>query len=107
MNLLLGLLATCSRFCRGYLSEISLAIMACLLVLFGSAFNRWVRRKIGSLNFVFRTLLFVVLCALVYGLAILYLTPWLSRGLSHFGNYSLFPVLLLIFLLIGILADRS
>jgi len=107
MNLLLDFIATCSRFCRTHLSEIALAIMACLLVLFGSGFNRWVRRQIGSLNFIFRTLLFVVLCALVYGLAILYLTPWLTQGLSYFGNYSLFPVLLLIFLLIGILADRS
>jgi len=107
MSLLLDFLATCSRFCRAHLSEIALAIMACLLVLFGSGFNRWIRRKIGSLNFVFRTLLFVVLCVLVYGLAILYLTPLLTQGLAYFGSYSLFPALLLIFLLIGILADRS
>jgi len=107
MNALLEFIATISRFCRAHLSEIALAIMACLLVLFGSGFNRWVRRQIGSLNFVFRTLLFVLLCALVYGLAILYLTPWLVRGLGFFGNYSLFPVLLLIFLLIGVFADRS
>jgi len=107
MNTVLELIATISRFCRAHLPDIALAIMACLLVLFGSGFNRWVRRQIGSLNFIFRTLLFVVLCALVYGLAILYLTPWLTQGLSYFGNYSLFPVLLLIFLLIGIVADRS
>ncbi|KXU38980.1 hypothetical protein AXE65_11095 [Ventosimonas gracilis] len=107
MNTVLEFIATVSRFCRAHLSEIALAIMACLLVLFGSSFNRWVRHKIGSLNFVFRTLLFIVLCALVYGLSILYLTPWITQGLSYFGNYSLFPVLLLIFLLIGIVADRS
>jgi len=107
MNFLFDLLITCSRFCRAHLSEIALAIMACLLALFGNAFHRWVKWQISSLNFFFRTLLFMLLCVLVYGLAILYLTPWLTQGLSYFGNYSLFPVLLLIFLLIGIVADRS
>jgi hypothetical protein len=36
-----------------------------------------------------------------------FLTPWLAQGLGHFNNYTLAPVLLLVFFLIGVLADRS
>ncbi len=42
-----------------------------------------------------------------YGLAIVFLTPWMTQGLAHLNNYSLAPVLLLIFFLIGVIADRN
>ena len=106
MDLLLDLIASASRWSRGHLDEISLAIMASLLVLFGPSVNAWLQRSVGSLNFVFRTLAFILVCALGYGLAIIYLTPWLTKGLAYFNNYSLFPDLLLIFITLGILADR-
>ncbi|ARU86805.1 DUF3392 domain-containing protein [Pseudomonas sp. M30-35] len=107
MDLLLDLTATLSRWSRSHLYDISLAIMATLFVLFGPGINAWVQRSIGGLNFVFRTIIFVVVCAVVYGLAIVFLTPYLSAGLGQFNNYTLAPVLLLVFFLIGVLADRS
>jgi hypothetical protein len=107
MDLLLDLIATLSRWSRGHLDDIALAIMATLLVLFGPGINAWVKRSIGSFNFLLRTLLFVLLCVTGYGLAIIFLTPWLASGLDYFNNYTLAPVLLLIFFLIGVLADRS
>lgn len=107
MDLLLDLIVTLSRWSRSHLSDISLAIMATLLVLFGPGINAWVQQRIGGLNFVFRTLLFVILCAVGYGLAIIFLTPWLAKGLNYFNNYALAPVLLLVFFLIGVIADRN
>ncbi|HWV11123.1 MULTISPECIES: DUF3392 domain-containing protein [unclassified Pseudomonas] len=107
MDMLLDLIVTLSRWSRSHLGDISLAIMATLLVLFGPGINAWVQRTIGNLNFVLRTLLFVVFCAVGYGLAIVFLTPWLANGLSYFNNYTLAPVLLLVFFIIGVLADRS
>lgn len=107
MDVLLDLIATGSRWCRGHLSEISIAILATLLVLFGPAINAWVQSRIGSLNFVFRTLLFVIVCAVGYGLAMIYLPPWVAQGLGYFNNYTLAPVLVLLFFVIGVLADRS
>lgn len=107
MDLLLDLLATLSRWSRGHLYDIALAIMATLLVLFGPGINAWVKRSIGGFNFFLRTLLFVLLCVIGYGLALIFLTPWLASGLGYFNNYTLAPVLLLIFFLIGVLADRS
>jgi hypothetical protein len=107
MDLLLDLLSDISRWSRGHLSDIALAIMATLLVLFGPGINAWVRRTIGGLNFFLRTLLFMLVCAVGYGLAIIFLTPWLASALGYFNNYTLAPVLLLIFFLIGVLADRN
>ncbi|MCY1205281.1 hypothetical protein D9M71_156610 [compost metagenome] len=107
MDVVLDLIATLSRWSRGHLHDIALAIMATLLVLFGPALNAWVQQRIGSLNFLFRTLLFVLLCAVGYGLAMIYLTPWLAKGLNYFNNYTLAPVLLLVFFVIGVIADRN
>ena len=107
MDLVLDLIATLSHWCRAHLHNISLAILATLFVLFGPDVNAWLQRRLGSLNFVFRTLLFVLFCALVYGLGIIYLTPWLAKGLAYFNNYTLAPVLLLVFFLVGVLSDRS
>ena len=107
MDLLLDLLTDLSRWSRGHLSEIALAIMATLLVLFGPGINDWIRRSIGGLNFFLRTLLFVLVCVAGYGLAIIFLSPWLANALGYFNNYTLAPVLLLTFFLIGVLADRN
>lgn len=107
MDMLLDLIVSLSRWSRGHLYDISLAIMATLFVLFGPGLNAWVQRSIGSLNFILRTLIFVIVCAVGYGLAIVFLTPWLAKGLAHFNNFTLSPVLLLVFFIIGILADRS
>lgn len=107
MDLLLDLIATLSRWSRSHLYDISLAIMATLFVLFGPSLNAWVQKTISHLNFVFRTLIFVLVCAIGYGLAIVFLTPLLAQGLGYFNNYTLAPVLLLLFFLIGVIADRN
>jgi len=49
---------------------------------------------------VLRTLLFVIFCAIVYGLGIIYLSPWLAKGLAQFNNYTLAPVLLVVLFII-------
>jgi hypothetical protein len=107
MDILIDLIVTLSKWTRSHLSDISLAIMATALVLFGPAINAWVRSSISHFNFVIRTLIFVLVCALGYGLSIIYITPLLTGAFSHLNNYTLAPVLLMIFILIGILADRN
>lgn len=107
MDVLVDLVVALSKWSRLHLRDISLAIMATALVLFGPAINAWVRRTIGHLNFAIRTVIFVLVCALGYGLAIIYLTPVLSSTLGHLNNYTLAPVLVMVFILIGILADRN
>ena len=106
MDMFLDLIISLSRWCRGHLSEIALALLATLLVLFGPHLNAWLQRTIGGLNFVLRTLLFVVFCALVSGFGLVFTSPWLAQGLAYFNNYTLAPVVLVAFLLLGVAADR-
>ncbi|GAB3372319.1 DUF3392 domain-containing protein [Azotobacter armeniacus] len=106
MDLLLNLFVTLSRWCRSHLDEIALAVVAALLVLFGPLINAWLQRRVGSLNFVFRALLFILLCALGYGMLIIHATPWLARALAQLNNHLLAPALILVFVGIGVIAER-
>ncbi|RMQ48428.1 hypothetical protein ALQ04_03190 [Pseudomonas cichorii] len=107
MDLILDLLATVSRWSRSNLSEISLALVGCLLVLFGSDFKVWIEQRISSMTGALRIPLLALLCTIGSGLALIYATPWVVRGLSQFNNYSLAPVLLVVLVLIGVIADRK
>ena len=106
MDLVLDLLATVSRWSRSHLSEISLALIGCLLVLFGADFKGWVEQLLGSFAGALRIPVMAALCLIGSGAALIYATPWIVRGLSQFNNYSLAPVLVVVLVLIGVVADR-
>ncbi|MBA1230234.1 DUF3392 domain-containing protein [Pseudomonas viridiflava] len=107
MDLILDLLATVSRWSRSNLSEIALALVGCLLVLFGSDVKGWLEQRVGSMAGALRIPIMALLCTVGSGLALIYATPWVVRGLSQFNNYSLAPVLLVVLVLIGVVADRK
>jgi hypothetical protein len=106
MDLILDLLATVSRWSRSNLSEIALALVGCLLVLFGSDFKTWVEQRLGSIAGALRVPLMALLCMIGSGAALIYATPWIVKGLGQFNTYSLAPVLLVVLVLIGVVADR-
>ena len=107
MDLVLDLLATVSRWSRSNLSEIALALVGCLLVLFGSDVKGWLEQRVGSMAGALRIPIMALLCTVGSRLALIYATPWVVRGLSQFNNYSLAPVLLVVLVLIGVVADRK
>ncbi|WP_205343001.1 DUF3392 domain-containing protein [Denitrificimonas caeni] len=107
MDVLFDFILTLSKWSRLHLHDIALAIMATALVLFGPIINTWARRTVGHLNFAIRIIAFAALCILGFGLALIYLTPLLASTLAHLNNYTLAPVLLMIFILVGVLADRN
>lgn len=107
MDLVLDLLATVSRWSRSNLSEIALALVGCLLVLFGADIKGWIEQRVGSMNSAIRVPLIALACTLGSGAALIYATPWVVKGLSQFNNYSLAPVLLVVLALIGVVADRK
>ena len=107
MDLVLDLLATVSRWSRSNLSEIALALVGCLLVLFGADIKGWVEQRVGSMNSAIRVPLIALACTVGSGAALIYATPWVVKGLSQFNNYALAPVLLVVLALIGVIADRK
>ncbi|UVJ43784.1 DUF3392 domain-containing protein [Pseudomonas sp. LS1212] len=106
MDLVLDLLATVSRWSRGNLSEIALALVGCALVLFGADIKGWLEQRLGGLAGALRVPFMALLCMVGSGAALIYATPWVVKGLSQFNNYSLAPVLLVVLVLIGVVADR-
>ena len=70
MDLVLDLLATVSRWSRSNLSEISLALVGCLLVLFGADIKGWVEQRLGSIAGALRVPLIALLC-----ICLLYTSP--------------------------------
>lgn len=74
MDLVLDLLSTVSRWSRSNLSEISLALVGCLLVLFGTDIKGWIEQRIGDLG-ALRDPFITLLCLIGSGAALIYTTP--------------------------------
>lgn len=107
MELVLNLLATASRWSRGNLSEIALALVGCLLVLFGADIKAWLDARLGGIAGALRVPVMALVCCIGSGAALIYATPWVVKGLSQFNNYSLAPVLLVVLVVLGVVADRK
>lgn len=107
MDMLTDLILALSKWTRFHLSDIALTIMVTALVLFGPSINAWARRSIGHLNVALRIVIFALVCIVAYGLSVIYITPLFTSALGNLNNYTLAPVLVMIFILMGILAERN
>ncbi|MNF01696.1 hypothetical protein D3C80_2007220 [compost metagenome] len=75
-------------------------------MLFGTDVKAWAEQRIGSLAGALRVPVMALLVMIGSGAALIYATPWVVKGLSQFNNYALAPVLLVVLVLIGVVADR-
>ena len=96
-----------SQWLYPWLWEISLAIMATLLVIYGHTINKMVKRQINSLHFFFRTLIFILLCAFGYGALLVFVTPYVSKLLASVSLIYLGPLVLGIFIGLGLIAEKK
>jgi len=96
-----------SRSLYPLLGHISLAILATLLVIYGSQINQIVKRHVSGWHFIFRTLIFILLCTFGYGALLVYGAPLLGKWLGSVSPLYLGPVVLLIFISLGVLAERK
>jgi len=94
-------------FFRPYVRDIALAMVATCLVVFGDDLNRFVRRQIATLHFIWRTGIFIVLCAFGYGAITIFLTPVVAKQLGKLSNLWLPWFCLGIFMALGMLAQRK
>ncbi len=96
-----------SSWMKGYLNEIVLSIVATLLVIYGDDIMRLVKQQIGSLKLFLRFTLFVLFCAFGFSFLTSIATPFVSGWLAS-ANPVLLPfVILLVYYLIGYLAQRK
>lgn len=84
-----------------------MAIMATLLVIYGETVNRLLKRQIGGLHFILRTVIFILLCTFGYGALLIYATPLLSKLLASVGMIYLGPLVLGVFITLGTIAEKK
>ncbi|WP_162046180.1 DUF3392 domain-containing protein [Vibrio taketomensis] len=104
---MLDYLEPAGRLIAPYTFEISTALIACLLVVFGGEINTALRAMLRPYNFFVRTLAFVLINAFGYGLIIVKATPYLTETLSGLSYAMMFAVILASFFAIGIWAQRN
>lgn len=103
---MIEVLGKISQWLSGYYTEMSLMLMATILVVYGDIINKHVKQLLAPRHFLIRTTLFILLCAFGYGALTLYgapfvlhiikFLPWYLQGVGFIGA----------FMLIGILAER-
>ena len=99
--------APAGRYVAPYLSEISTALIACALVMFGSEINASLRKFLRAHNFVLRTVIFILINAFGYGLIIVKATPYLTRTLAQMPYGIMFSIVITSFVAIGLWAQRN
>ncbi len=95
-----------SEWIRPHLHPVALAMVATVLVVFGSELNRWVRKSVRKYNFFVRLLIFVLVCGAGYGTATVLLTKLLADILGSISNHYLALVVALIFVGLGLAAEE-
>ncbi len=95
-----------SQFLADYYTEMSLMLMATLLVVYGDIINRQFKRSLSNLHFIIRSALFVLLCAFGYGALTIYGAP-LLHDIFNFVAYEYRGVAYIAaFVALGIAAER-
>jgi len=106
MSFLTGLLADFSGLFRPHLTFIASAIIATILVIYGGRLNKAVWVLVKGAHFIIRTLVFIALCVFGYGALAVYLVPIVREILLLAGGLWLGPVVVVIFIVIGVFAER-
>ena len=92
---------------RPYQYQTAMAIIATILVIFGSYINNAIKKNIAKQHVIFRVLVFVLICAFGYGLLTVWLTHLLAVQLNNIPNLYIVPSILLIFVILGGYAQRQ
>ncbi len=104
-----ALIINFSQWLYPWLGEIAIAIaiMATLLVIYGHSINRLVKKQTSGMHFIFRTLIFILLCTFGYGAVLIYVTPILSHLLAGVGMIYLGPLIVGIFITLGVVVEKG
>ncbi|GAA6204465.1 MULTISPECIES: DUF3392 domain-containing protein [Thalassotalea] len=92
---------------RPYQYQCALAIIATILVIFGNDINNVIKQLVRKQHFIIRTIIFIVVCAVGYGLITVWLTGLLSLQLAKIPNLYILPVVSVIFIALGLYAQKQ
>lgn len=106
MELFREVLLALADWIRPHSGNVALALIATLLVVYGDDINSAVKKQLRPYPYVIRLVGFVVLCAFGYGALTVYATPLIEQLISKIPGLYLAPAVVLLFLLVGLLAER-
>ncbi|MGB1272028.1 MAG: DUF3392 family protein [Endozoicomonas sp.] len=95
-----------SDLSREHLSLICLALVAVVLVFVGKPIIQWSGRWINRLPVALKLPVRALFNVLVFGALVFYLPGWLEIVFNYFNDFTLFPVLLVVLLLSGVVSER-
>jgi len=101
------ILVSASQSLCPYLYKIAMAITAACLVLFGNHVNGFIRDMVKGYNFFLRLAVFIIVVTFGYGALSLLLGKILEQFLAMIPLLYLCPVLIVIFIIIGIIAEEK
>ena len=107
MDLDNNLINSVGQWLDGHLDAVATALVATFLVIFGNRINTIVRLAVKPYPFYLRVSAFVFLCTAGYGAMAAWLTPWVERLMGALSPVVLLPLLVVLFVTVGILAERG
>ena len=106
MELFHNILTALADWIRPHSGNIALALIATILVVYGDDINRAVKKQLRPYPYLIRLIGFVMLCAFGYGALTVYATPVIENLIQKIPNLYLAPAVAILFLLVGLLAER-
>ena len=94
-----------THFLRQHLHDIAIAMIATSLMIFGGDINRFIRSLVRKHHFIVRLVIFVLVCAIGYGLAMVFLAELLLTMLRSIPRQFLAVSIVIIFILLGFAAE--
>ena len=107
MQFVYHVILSMSDFVRPHLGKVALSLAATILFLYGAQIHGVVKGLIKDLHFIFRLLILVFVCAFGYGTLAYAFTKVCEVSLRQLDSLYLAPVVIGLFLLIGLLAERN
>lgn len=100
------ILVTLSQWLQPYKSQMSVALVTTLLVLYGDVINKRVKRLLKPYHFAIRTVAFVAVCTFGYSMLVLLLSP-MVKTLLDMTPWPYLPICIIAVAIgLGILAEK-
>ena len=103
---MIELLATLSEWVKPYQSQIAVAIVTTLLVIYGDVINKQIKRWLKPYHFMVRTVIFVLVCTFGYSMLVIALAPVVTEILKQIPWPYLPLGVLAMAIVLGYLADK-
>ncbi|MFH1843684.1 MAG: DUF3392 family protein [bacterium] len=107
MQFLTDILAMVSGWFRPHLTQVSITMVATLLMIYGGDLCRLLKGQISRYHFLVRVVALVILCSGGCAAITVFATRVITRNLESLSNGLLGPVVCGLFFLIGTLAERK